>query len=407
MSNRRSGNAGQIEETVNRLSQQLSTEPQESAESVLQSTLHELIRSEPFTAAAIRSGPTEAGRSQWTWMDSAETGRSLLNQLADEQPDLLTRLQQTQQPVQYDFDDLMGEPTTEGRCYFIGLPAGRMEDEPSMVGILSEREVSDGELERLASVSRLLGLAAENARLTGLLSPNDGQSPVANLIGLIAHELRTPLTGMRGNIQLAMMSNQKGQTERVPERLEAAIIAVDNMASLVQKLLDVSRLERGNFPLHPTRANLRITVSEAIDAALGEPDPAGTLIQLADGDAVHHVHDQRALQAALTNLLTTVLNYREVDRPVDVQLLAHPESTTIEITYHGAQLSTAEQVALASPLYERHPRLSSSNAQDLSLELAYSRGVVSHHEGVISIDRREANGDEHLITVRLPVDYPA
>lgn len=403
MSNRQFRQTGQIDETLNRLSRQLSNEPLDSPESVIQRSLDEIASVEPFTAAALLSGEIVGGESVWTHVHSMKADRALFDQLVADRPDLLDDLQRTQEPVQHDLSDLISHPVTEKRRYFIGLPAGLVDDELSSIWLLSEREVSQAELDRLVSFSRMLGLAAENARLAGMLTPGHGRSPVANLIGLIAHELRTPLTGMRGNIQLALMSNQKGQTERVPERLQAAIGVVDNMTSLVQKLLDVSRLERGNFPFSPARANLRGTASAAIEATLAESDPATELIRLDEGNPVEHEHDQQALQDALAHLLTTALKYRETDGPIVVQVLARQDANLIDISYHGSPFSVTDQVALAFPLYERQPNISSNYTQDLSLELAYARGVVRHHDGAITLHTSENDDTEQLISVRLPV----
>lgn len=398
-----SHDTGQIGDTLQRLSRQVSNEQSDSPATVLQQSLDRIASASPFTAAAVLSGEPESGGSFWSQRDSTGNGNRFFNRLHDDRRDLLSEIRTEQEAVQHDVVDLLADPDVSGRCYLIGVPAGRVADSECSLGILSERPLSENELDQLVSFSRLLGLAAENARLTALLSPQDGRSP-ANLIGLIAHELRTPLTGMRGNIQLALMSNQKGKTERVPERLEAAITSIDGMAELVQKLLDVSRLERGNFQLHLADADLRSTVRAAIESALGGPDPDGSLVRLSPGDPVHQRHDRHAFELALSYLLTTALGYRDPDTPVTVTVRSEKHGRMIEISYTGQPLSDTDREALHSPLYARQPQSSSGDGQALMLDLAFVRGVVHFHNGQISVQSGGHDGEEQVITVLFPAD---
>lgn len=407
MSQRQFDQTGQISELVDRLSRQISSESRDSTETAVQRSLDDVASSEPFTAAAFLSEVDGSGVAGWTYRGSTGNDDPLLDQLSTRRPDVLDDLQQGQEPVQYPLGDLITEPSMPARCYFIGLPAGRLQDAPCSIGLLSRRQMNTDEMDRLASISRLLGLAAENARLHSLLPADHSGTPLASLIGLIAHELRTPLTGMRGNIQLALMSSQKGQVERVPDRLHAAITAVDNMTSLVQNLLDVSRMERGNFEIHPARADLRATASAAIEDALGGQDSAGGPIHLTDGHPVEHVHDQQTLVLALSYLLSSALCYRSSEDPVTITVSDQSDAHHIEINYLGSELSPADQLALAAPLYEGRPDPSSSHSRELSLALAYSRGVVLHHQGTISIQGNEDSSDEQSIILQFPADQPA
>lgn len=161
-------------------------------------------------------------------------------------------------------------------------------------------------------------------------------------------------------------------------------------------------MERGNVELNPAPADLRATTSAAIEATIGRAHTSEEHIHLVDGDPVEHVHDQHAFELALTYLLSTAMECRTTDDPVAVSVSTQPGTHLVEITYTGNPLSPADQHALSSPIYARPQHAPSDHNRKLSLELAYSRGVVLHHDGSISIRISDTEGDEQSISVQLP-----
>jgi len=80
-----------------------------------------------------------------------------------------------------------------------------------------------------------------------------------DFIAIAAHELRNPMTPIVGVAELALISARKAEG-RCPTRV---IFLLERLQRLVQdyvgratKLLDVSRLEAGNFQLEPSATNL-------------------------------------------------------------------------------------------------------------------------------------------------------
>jgi two-component system OmpR family sensor kinase len=133
----------------------------------------------------------------------------------------------------------------------------------------------------------------------------------------LAHELRTPLTGIRGEVELALMSGCDPVTR---QRLDRVVLLVDQMSNTITTLLAIARGDN--------QGQLSTTVDAVLSATLGErasgepavrrPDPnAGLRVAATTEIAV------RALSPLLENALRyahhqVTLSVRSVDRTVDI-----------------------------------------------------------------------------------------
>jgi signal transduction histidine kinase len=348
----------------------------------------------PLSSAGIFRQEKNSDALQWMHLSdgSADFMNQSLEQNEKGLSDILTNGWLKQ------FDPAQNSGAT--RDIFIGVPAGDLEGEPVGLGLSSTRALEDVELSRLGFFALMLGLIAENARLSNIVANRDDSSSSARLIGFIAHELRTPLTGMRGNIQLALMASRKGQHDRVPKRLEAAINGVDDMSALVQQLLDVSRLERGTFQLNLGLAGIGQTIASAIDAVSTEDQFAPRSVRVIHLDDVTLEHDHAALQRAFCYLLVASGRYATEMSEIECSVYDNGDTVTFRIIYEGSAFSSDDQAVLSGPLASAQS--ASGRSDDLSLDLAFCRGIISHHNGQISLKSDSGAPGTHTIEITLP-----
>ena len=89
-----------------------------------------------------------------------------------------------------------------------------------------------------------------------------------SLVHMVVHDLRSPLLGLSGCLQ--MLHADVGGTLGTEQRddLEAAMGAAGTLSEMVTSLLDVSRLEAGEMPLHREDCDIRAVIADAL-ASLG------------------------------------------------------------------------------------------------------------------------------------------
>jgi signal transduction histidine kinase len=372
------------------LTHRLQYSSSESADAVLTDICSGLIEISTVRAAGLFRLDETSDSLHWIALEPDDD--DLMHRfLVQNRKELISMLRGGSQTVQQEYTDQLP---------MVSVPAGAFDGAPLGIGISTNRPLESDEVERLSAFAVLAGLIAENTRLTSLLAEDDEAGSTARLLGFIAHELRTPLTGMRGNIQLAMMANRKGQHERIPSRLEAAINGVDNMTALVQKLLDVSRLERGAYPLSPTMGRIGESIQRGVESFLSESGDNPAVIPV-DGDFDSEVHhDQQAFQETICLLLKSIAPYLEPSGSPVISIADDGVLVRIRIHYTGSRFSGDDLAALSAPLSSTRP--SSERHDHLSLDLAYARGVIRRHSGQIVLHADSPAPGQQTIDILLP-----
>jgi signal transduction histidine kinase len=283
---------------------------------------------------------------------------------------------------------------------FIGIPIGIFDGAPAGLGLSSTRSLEHEEMHRLIPFGLILGLIAENAQLKRIVDQDQDAGSTARLIGFIAHELRTPLTGMRGNIQLALMATRKEQYDRIPKRLETAISSVDEMSGMVQQLLDVSRLERDSFPFDPASADISQTISSAIESAATDDRLASRRIRADAIDEVVIEHDRAAFQQMMCYLFLTANQYSDDSADIIVSTELENDALLIRLTYEGEPFSNIDQTTLVEPLV--NAEAARDQHENMSLDLAFCRGIVTHLVGHIAFESNDPSSRDHSVSITLP-----
>jgi signal transduction histidine kinase len=394
MPNGRPDTGATIGDQLDLLTTEIRQLPDLTPQSVLEHACNGLSRIAPFSAAGVFRQNNAGHTLEWVQVPKPET--AFLPTFLQQNLSGLTDMLSNNTPAQFGPDN----ETSSGEGTFVGVSVGQLDGEPTGLALSSTRALDESEIRRLSPFAIMLGLISENARLNKLLVQDGGSDSTARLIGFIAHELRTPLTGMRGNIQLALLATRKGQHERIPKRLELAIGSVDDMSGLVQKLLDVSRLERDSYPLNKSDANLAQTISAALDAVAADEQFVSHSIRVEELDEVIVQHDKPAMQQVFSNLLLSVGHYVDASGEITISTNTTNETAIVRLSYSGTPFSTVDVAALSEPLV--NVEASRDSTDDLNLDLAFCRGIICKHRGQITFITDDGTPGAQVIEVTIP-----
>ena len=138
---------------------------------------------------------------------------------------------------------------------------------------LDERFDGLGSQNEIAHLGHTLNLLLD--RVAGALRGEQ------RLTSELAHELRTPLTGIRGEVELALMSERDPDTRA---RLDRVVLLVDQMSSTITTLLAIAR---GDEPPGTTPPTVDAVLTATLDGAYGggAPGPAPRTARPASGSA--------------------------------------------------------------------------------------------------------------------------
>lgn len=230
----------------------------------------------------------------------------------------------------------------------------------------------------IAELSGTLNYAASELSKTGALQ--------RELIANISHDLRTPLTMITGYAEV--MRDIPG--ENTPKNVQVIIDEARRLTSLVNDVLDISRIQSGTQELDVTEFNLTDTVRETIGrfAKLTEQD--GYRIEfVSDFDAVVSADRSRILQV-IYNFINNAITHSGEDRTVLVtQRLVERDGqrkVRIEVTDHGEGIGEADLPNIWDRYYKvdkLHKRAQTGSGLGLSIV----KGILELHHadyGVVS-----------------------
>ena len=135
----------------------------------------------------------------------------------------------------------------------------------------------------------------------------------SDFLAKMSHELRTPMNGIRGYLQLA---RDETSVTRANEYLDAALKSSRLMSTLLNDLLDFSRIEAGKLEIERRSFNLLQAIDSACKLHRADLQARSSLVtlhlELADGLPEHVIGDELRLTQVINNLLSNAVKFTQV-----------------------------------------------------------------------------------------------
>jgi len=218
-------------------------------------------------------------------------------------------------------------------------------------------------------------------------------------LAMLAHELRNPLAPISAAADLL----QLGKVDEARVRQTSQIIGrqVRHMTSLVDDLLDVSRVTRGLAELDMKRLDLHRIVADAIEQSTPLIRARRHHLALALGpEAPLVMGDRNRLVQVFSNLLNNAAKYTPEGGRISLQTSVRPGHVLCRVTDNGIGMVPA-LVARAFDLFTQAERSSDRSLGGLGLGLALVKSLVHLHGGTVTCDSAGL-GQGSTFTVCLP-----
>ena len=218
-------------------------------------------------------------------------------------------------------------------------------------------------------------------------------------LAMLAHELRNPLAPISAAAQLLKMPTLR--PDLVRKTSEIISRQVSHMTSLVDDLLDVSRVTRGLIGLE----RKRLCIMEIVTDAIEQVRPLITsrkhdLSVSLPPERIELTGDHKRLVQVLTNLLNNAAKYTPEGGQLSLAVHTDASTVTIRIQDNGIGMKR-ELLPHVFDLFTQAERTPDRSQGGLGLGLALVRSLVSLHEGNVSADS-DGQGRGSVFTVRLP-----
>ena len=171
-------------------------------------------------------------------------------------------------------------------------------------------------------------------------------------LSIASHELRTPLTSLIGYAHLMPRVATQG-TAALTTLSDRITQQAQRINTLVSQLLDVTRLERGQFAVDRQTLDLAALVAQVVAAFRATMDrDLAQRIRLRGADTpVRVLGDGTRLEQVLVNLLSNAVKYSPPDGLVAVSLAVDQEQAVLTVQDAGIGIPEAAQARLFEPFY--------------------------------------------------------
>ena len=256
---------------------------------------------------------------------------------------------------------------------------------------------------RTAEIARQAdALEAANADLAQTnVVVREARDAQAHFFQMASHELRTPLTLTLGPID-DLRRGLHGPLDAPAQR--TVDLAYDNaarLARLVDDLLDAARLDAGEVPHRPVRADLSALVRAAAGAFAGHAEREGVALTVETPDALAAVFDAPAVERSLGNLLANALRHTPRGGAVAVRLSVDTPDDRAEARVAVADTGPGVPPDALPHLFRRFYRADESVGVGTGLGLALAQEWMARHGGRVEVQSPPGAGA--TVTLVLPL----
>jgi K+-sensing histidine kinase KdpD len=213
------------------------------------------------------------------------------------------------------------------------------------------------------------------------------------LLRAVSHDLRSPLTA----IMAAGEALGGAKISEVDRRALAAAVSDEaaRLSSLVDKLLDLSRLEAGQAQPRPDWCS----IEEVVGAAVDDLGPRGDLVRVSlDGDLPFVRADAAQLERAIANLLENAIRFSGGE-PALIRARALGDRIVIRVVDRGPGIPPQDLDVVFEPFYQRPDDRPQEGS---GLGLAIVRGLVEINGGRVWAESVPGQGTTFVIEMPLP-----
>lgn len=222
----------------------------------------------------------------------------------------------------------------------------------------------------------------------------------------MSHDIRTPMNAIIG--MTAIASTQIENHERVQECLRTITSASKHLLSLVNEVLDMSKIEAGKMELQHEEFNLADLIDNLITMVLPQINEHGHNLQVNVVNIKHErvVGDSLRIQQAFVNLIGNATKYTPDGGKINVRIqekpMKNPEYGEYEFVFEDNGIGMTEE--FQKIIFEPFARAKDSDVQKQTgtgLGMTITRNLIRMMDGDIKVESEYGRGSRFTVTIHL------
>ncbi len=216
-------------------------------------------------------------------------------------------------------------------------------------------------------------------------------------VAVVAHDLRSPMTSISGYAQELLNEWDATEDAEKIEFLKIIVRNTEHLAEFVKDVLQVARIETGEYTYDIRPFDIRSLVQRALDETASASD--GQRFEFTvSGDIPPVLGDEDRLWQVLTNLLSNAVKFSPADEPIVVGLSCIDNSVQVAVTDRGIGIANEDQPKLFTK-FGRVPNPGVLKASGNGLGLYICKTLVEAQGGRIRCESSPGRGSTFIFTI--------
>ncbi len=238
-----------------------------------------------------------------------------------------------------------------------------------------------GIYDRMNQPVRLIGICTDITDLKKAEQMKD------EFIGLVSHELRTPLTVVTGSLRTAMSQGLTG--EEVHELIQNGIEGADQLASILENMLELSRYQAGHLKLRSEPVSIPGSTRNVIQK-LKDQGASHKFVMEFPGELPPVEADPVRVERILYNLLENATKYTPAGTRIKISARTDKDLIITSIADHGPGITREDQAKLFELFQQLEP--STRPTSGAGLGLVVCKRLVEAQGGWIKVTSAAGKG---------------
>jgi two-component system phosphate regulon sensor histidine kinase PhoR len=224
----------------------------------------------------------------------------------------------------------------------------------------------------------------------------------ANFVSMVSHELRTPLNSVHGFIDLLMQGHMGELQEEQKKYLGFAQEGVQQLMTIVEDILFMTRSDSGQFEMKRQKVNTRVLAKQVVMGLKFQQQKTAVIIEKDIPENAPLIYaDPQRMKQVLLNLVTNAIKFTPPYGVVTIRVREiSPTMVRCEVIDTGYGIPLEDQPHVFERFYQSNHALQSKMG-GYGLGLSIARLIVEQHGGAISFSSIPDKGTTFSFTAPL------
>ncbi len=221
----------------------------------------------------------------------------------------------------------------------------------------------------------------------------------SDFISSVSHELRTPMTSVKGFSSLLVDDKFGKLPEEAKKRLEKIDDNVNKLMTIVNTLLDISRIESGKMEVKISPHNIVKLIKDVTDFLLPQTQSKGLTVTLNLPQSLNAYMDKNLIERVLINLLNNAIKFTPANGKITLSCSQDKNKATISVADTGCGMKKEDAEKIFQEFYRAsNPEIATIEGSGLGLSLV--KRIIDTHKEKIWVESEIDKGTNFLFTLK-------